>query len=176
MSAAYIELSLQGGWVVSVGVHKLRYMLPSAASCMTRLHPRTHPPSHPPPLCSYGEFRVPHQRDHISAWQPPPTLTRPPSRSNPHPSLQPRRVRLARPSAVHPPRNNVQNLLSSGCSYGEFVVLDQHDHISVCKPSDPSDPAYARLMAFLHARVKTLRKERADAAAGSMDHMEAASL
>ncbi len=62
------------------------------------------------------------------------------------------------------------------CRYGEFVVLDQHDHISVCKPHDPSDPAYARLMAFLHARVRALKRERADAAAASMDHMEAAAM
>lgn len=42
----------------------------------------------------------------------------------------------------------------SRCRYGEFVVLAQHDHISVCKPSDTADPAYARLIAFLHARVR----------------------
>ncbi|KAI7843159.1 hypothetical protein COHA_003143 [Chlorella ohadii] len=60
--------------------------------------------------------------------------------------------------------------------YGDFVVLHDHDHISVCKPSDQADPAYAKLMAFLHARVRTLRKERADAAASSMDHMEAATM
>lgn len=42
--------------------------------------------------------------------------------------------------------------------YGDFVVLHDHDHISVCKPSDQADPAYTKLMAFLHARVRTLRK------------------
>lgn len=44
------------------------------------------------------------------------------------------------------------------CRYGDFVVLHDHDHISVCKPSDTSDPAYAKLMAFLHTRVRALRK------------------
>lgn len=58
--------------------------------------------------------------------------------------------------------------------YGEFVVLAQHDHISVCKPSDPDDPAYARLIAFLRARAQELRRQRADAAVAAMDHMEAA--
>ncbi|EFN53770.1 hypothetical protein CHLNCDRAFT_136410 [Chlorella variabilis] len=59
--------------------------------------------------------------------------------------------------------------------YGDFVVLAQHDHISVCKPWDTSDPAYARLLAFLHARVRALRLARADAA-GRLDHMEASVL
>jgi hypothetical protein len=56
------------------------------------------------------------------------------------------------------------------------VVLQQHDHISVCKPSDLDDPAYARLMAFLHARVRTIRLARAERAARSLDHMEASVL
>ena len=62
------------------------------------------------------------------------------------------------------------------CRYGEFVVLDKHDHISVCKPTDTSDPAYARLMAFLHARAREVRLERADRAAASVDHMQAAAI
>lgn len=58
--------------------------------------------------------------------------------------------------------------------YGEFVVLSQHDHISTCKPADPSDPAYARLMAFLRQRVRDLKVDRAQAA--TLDHMEAAAM
>lgn len=60
--------------------------------------------------------------------------------------------------------------------YGDFVVLAQHDHISVCKPLDREDPAYARLMAFLHARVHALRLLRAEAEARRLDHMEAAAM
>ena len=56
------------------------------------------------------------------------------------------------------------------------MVLDKHDHISVCKPTDPADPAYARLMAFLHARARELRLERVDKAAASVDHMQAAAI
>jgi hypothetical protein len=52
------------------------------------------------------------------------------------------------------------------------VVLQQHDHISVCKPTDRADPAYARLMAFLHARAREVRLARAAAAAARVDHME----
>lgn len=33
--------------------------------------------------------------------------------------------------------------------YGEFVVLHEHDHISVCKPRDKEDPSYAVLIKFL---------------------------
>ncbi len=39
--------------------------------------------------------------------------------------------------------------------YGEFVVLHEHDHISVCKPKDKEDPSYAVLIKFLKERVKT---------------------
>lgn len=56
--------------------------------------------------------------------------------------------------------------------YGEFVVLRQHDHISVCKPRDRGDPAYARLMAFLHARAREARLARAASAATRVDHMQ----
>lgn len=37
--------------------------------------------------------------------------------------------------------------------YGEFVVLSEHDHISVCKPRDQSDPAFSVLLNFLKARA-----------------------
>ncbi|KAL4419867.1 hypothetical protein ABPG75_006965 [Micractinium tetrahymenae] len=60
--------------------------------------------------------------------------------------------------------------------YGDFVVLAEHDHISVCKPADTEDPAYARLMAFLRARVHDLRLQRAEAEARRLDHMEAAAM
>lgn len=53
-------------------------------------------------------------------------------------------------------------------------MLSQHDHISTCKPADPSDPAYARLMAFLRQRVRDLKVDRAQAA--TLDHMEAAAM
>lgn len=33
--------------------------------------------------------------------------------------------------------------------YGEFVVLTEHDHITVCKPNDVNDPAFANLVQFL---------------------------
>lgn len=33
--------------------------------------------------------------------------------------------------------------------YGEFVVLAEHDHITVCKPNDVNDPAFANLVQFL---------------------------
>lgn len=33
--------------------------------------------------------------------------------------------------------------------YGEFVVLPNHDHITVCKPNNQQDPAYSVLVNFL---------------------------
>ncbi len=45
------------------------------------------------------------------------------------------------------------------CRYGEFVVLPQHDHINVCKPTDRQDPAYSRLADFLRARLAEVRQE-----------------
>lgn len=33
--------------------------------------------------------------------------------------------------------------------YGEFIVLHEHDHISVCKPKNKEDPSYALLIKFL---------------------------
>lgn len=52
------------------------------------------------------------------------------------------------------------------------MVLAEHDHISVCKPADTDDPAYARLMAFLRTRVHALRLRRAEVEAQRLDHME----
>ena len=86
--------------------------------------------------------------------------------------------RSARPPAhvpASPPTDTLPLPSRLPCRYGDFVVLAQHDHISVCKPWDTSDPAYARLLAFLHARVRALRLARADAA-GRLDHMEASVL
>jgi hypothetical protein len=39
------------------------------------------------------------------------------------------------------------------CRYGDFVVLKQHDHIAVCKPSDKDDPSYSHLLRFLQRRA-----------------------
>ena len=33
--------------------------------------------------------------------------------------------------------------------YGDFVVLEKHDHISACKPKDKGDPSYANVVEFL---------------------------
>ena len=69
-------------------------------------------------------------------------------------------------SPTHPPP----------CSYGEFVVLDQHDHISVCKPAHPGDPAYRRLADFLRRASRQLQRRRAEEAERRVDHMEAAAI
>ncbi len=43
--------------------------------------------------------------------------------------------------------------------YGEFVVLHEHDHISVCKPRDKEDPSYAVLIKFLKERVQAVAEK-----------------
>lgn len=45
---------------------------------------------------------------------------------------------------MHSPKPPKEKSLPPRYSYGEFVVLAQHDHINVCKPADQQDPAYAR--------------------------------
>ena len=42
--------------------------------------------------------------------------------------------------------------------YGDFVVLDDHDHISVCKPRDQQDPAFDVLVKFLIERVAAVER------------------
>lgn len=40
--------------------------------------------------------------------------------------------------------------------YGDFVVLGDHDHVSVCKPRDKQDPAFGVLVKFLKERVAAI--------------------
>ena len=37
--------------------------------------------------------------------------------------------------------------------YGDFVVLANHDHVTVCKPTDLNDPAFVELVKFLKAQI-----------------------
>ena len=37
--------------------------------------------------------------------------------------------------------------------FGDLVMLNDMDHIAVCKPPSPDHPAYANLMAFVRQRV-----------------------
>ena len=58
--------------------------------------------------------------------------------------------------------------------YGEFVVLKDHDHISVCKPRDKEDPAFAVLLRFLKVAAAGAAREAAGRREAAADHMEAA--
>lgn len=40
------------------------------------------------------------------------------------------------------------------------MVLDQHDHIAVCKPTSEKDPAYDRLFVFLKKRAEEAQERR----------------
>ncbi len=44
--------------------------------------------------------------------------------------------------------------------YGDFVVLEDHDHIATCKPATRSEAPYARTLAFLEARFESLGIDR----------------
>ena len=84
------------------------------------------------------------------------------------PHAHPNRTHTFTPTHPPPPPTHTHTLLHR---YGEFVVLPAHDHISVCKPLDAADPAYSRLMSFLHERVRALRHARAEQQAARADHM-----
>jgi hypothetical protein len=58
--------------------------------------------------------------------------------------------------------------------YGEFAVLAEHDHISVCKPTDKTDPAYALVAAFLRERASAAAAAAAARRAAGADAMAAA--
>jgi hypothetical protein len=42
--------------------------------------------------------------------------------------------------------------------YGDFAVLDHHDHVTVCKPSTTDDPAYSLVYAFIKKRLDEINE------------------
>lgn len=58
--------------------------------------------------------------------------------------------------------------------YGEFVVLPLHDHVSVCKPTGVTDPAFSVLEKYLVDRAAEAMQADADRRNAASDHMEAA--
>ncbi|KDD74882.1 hypothetical protein H632_c1013p2, partial [Helicosporidium sp. ATCC 50920] len=73
-----------------------------------------------------------------------------------------------RPTKVVYIKTRVVDLASAHPGYGEFVVLDDHDHIAVCKPRNVKDPAYTHLEAFLDSLLRKIAKERADKDGGGV--------
>lgn len=45
--------------------------------------------------------------------------------------------------------------------YGDFAVLDHHDHVTVCKPSSMDDPAYSLVYGFIRKRLDELELDKA---------------
>lgn len=58
--------------------------------------------------------------------------------------------------------------------FGEFVVLKEHDHVSVCKPKDQDDPAFAVFAEFLNECYAAAARAAAEKREAVVDHMEAA--
>ena len=42
--------------------------------------------------------------------------------------------------------------------YGDFIVLPDHDHVTVCKPRNTDDASYAELIKFLHEQMKKVEE------------------
>lgn len=44
--------------------------------------------------------------------------------------------------------------------FGDLVVVERADHISICKPGSTDDPAYARAVGFIRDRLQEARAAR----------------